>query len=89
VSIPDTSSEGSISCTIVTSGRSSSESNEDQECLHLGGVLLEEDRRGDLLRGDLRVCDGDLTLAKCMGDRDLDGRIVPPLLLLGGKGSRI
>lgn len=49
--------------------------------LSVGGELLGGDRRGDLLLGDLRWSWlRDLTLTECLGDLDLHGRGLLPLL---------
>lgn len=71
----------------LRASRLSSELEEDQELLCLGGDLLVGDRRGDLLLGDRRSWFGDLTLTKRVGDLDLDRRGLLPLLLSDGEGA--
>ena len=51
--------------------------------LRLGGDLL---CHGDLLLGDLRPRLGDLTLTERLGDLDLDGRGLLPLLIRDREG---
>lgn len=51
--------------------------------IRLGGVRL-----GDLLRVDLFVWLGDLTLTECHGDLDRDWRGLLPLLLRVAEGDR-